>query len=314
MKYSNLVLQTKDKEIDVLVYSPRKRPLLSESENSRTPVKIRKHTYTLDHTKLIINDMAEISHPSPAEYCFQYVELSCQKCISVKKILESSEEGDVVSVMGKIANVSDTSTVGSRSLKMAEATLLDTTGEIKISMFEENIASIKQGGIYKILNSRVRCRNGVKKLSTTPSSIISQTEDEELTKMAIEDILAEDNEESSQLILVVPFIKSVESVEVYSVCVHCSRKLLQATASLIVKCDRCNHSMVLSNCQKKMIVHFTVESQDVTSLTVFENVLGSVIPDMGEISEEEVIERLLLFHHVIIEYNPVTLIVSHIEL
>ena len=254
--------------------------------------------------------MAEISHPSPSEYCFQYAELSSKKCMSVKEIPESSEEGDFVSVIGKIANISDTSTVGTRNLKMVEAILLDTTGKIKISMFEENIASVRQGSIYKILNSRVRCWNGAKKLTTTPTSIISQTEDETLKEMAIEDVLTEENDEST---LVVPFIKSVEKVEVYSVCLQCSKKLLQATASLIVKCDRCKHSMILSNCQKRISVHFTVESQDVTTLTVFENILRSVIPEMGEISEEELIERLLLLNNVRITYNSVTLIVSCIE-
>lgn len=254
MKYSSLILQTEDKEVDVLLYSPTKRALLFDSERTRTPVKIRKYTYTSDHAKVIINDMAEISHPSPSEYCFQYAELSSKKCMSVKEIPESSEEGDFVSVIGKIANISDTSTVGTRNLKMVEAILLDTTGKIKISMFEENIASVRQGSIYKILNSRVRCWNGAKKLTTTPTSIISQTEDETLKEMAIEDVLTEENDEST---LVVPFIKSVEKVEVYSVCLQCSRKLLQATASLIVKCDRCKHSMILSNCQKRISVHFT---------------------------------------------------------
>ena len=177
MKYSSLILQTEDKEVDVLLYSPTKRALLSDSERTRTPVKIRKYTYTSDH------------------------------------------------------------------------------------------------------------------------------------EMAIEDILTEENNEST---LVVPFIKSVEKVEVYSVCLQCSKKLLQATASLIVKCDRCKHSMILSNCQKRISVHFTVESQDVTTLTVFENILRSVIPEMGEISEEELIERLLLLNNVRITYNSVTLIVSYI--
>ena len=44
------------------------------------------------------------------------------------------------------------------------------------------------------------------------------------------------------------------------------------------------HSMVLTNCQKRKSVHFTVEkqeSEDVT-LTVFEQTLKSVIPMVAE--------------------------------
>ena len=111
MKYSTLTLQTESKDLHALLYSPQKRPLLEDSQRTRTPVKIRRFTRTVDQAKLIINDMTDISQPSPTEYCFQYAD-----------ILQNSSEGDSVSVKGKSTNIGEVSTVriGKQSLRMAE--------------------------------------------------------------------------------------------------------------------------------------------------------------------------------------------------
>ncbi|CAB4001991.1 Hypothetical predicted protein [Paramuricea clavata] len=310
MKYSTCVLQTQDKEIDTLLYSPRKRAIISESEKTRTPIKIRKFTFTPDCEKLIINDMTNISKPTPTEYCFQYNKLSSRKCISLKEVLESSEEGDLVSVIGKFGTIGEISNVG-RGLKLAEATLADTTAQIDVSLFEENIASVKSGSVYMMRNLRVRVWKNVKKLTTTPSSIIVETENTEIAEIDV-DVTSEHDE--TELTVVVPFITSVEQIELYRICVQCSKKLLQATASLIVKCDRCTHSMVLSNCEKKMSAHITVANNNPVTLMVLDHNLRSLISNMDEMSEEQIIETLLLLNNVSIKYDPVTLIVSEIKL
>ena len=108
MKYSTLTLQTKLQ--DLMHYCIR-WPLLEDSLWTRTPVKIRRFTCTADQAKLIINDMTDISQPSPTEYCFQYVELSTNKCTMIADILQNSSEGDSVSVLGKVRNISEGSTI-----------------------------------------------------------------------------------------------------------------------------------------------------------------------------------------------------------
>ena len=74
--------------------------------------------------------------------------------------------------------------------------------------------------------------------------------------------------------------------------------------------------MVLANCNKRMSVHFTVQGQDESNVTVtaFEQTLKAVIPRVGEMSEEQLTEHLLLLNNVSIKYSSSTLIVSTIEL
>ena len=51
-----------------------KRPLLLESQNNHTPVKLKHFTYTEDRDKIIVNDMTNIAIPQQCEYSFQYDE------------------------------------------------------------------------------------------------------------------------------------------------------------------------------------------------------------------------------------------------
>ena len=185
---------------------------------------------------------------------------------------------------------------------------------IPITLWEDNLALITPNTVYKVSNTRVRFWNGAKKLTTSPNSVISVIQDDKLKGITMEE--PSEVPQEDELTVVVPFVKTVEKVQQYPLCVHCSRKLLQATASVLVKCDRCKHTMVLANCNKRMSVHFTVQGQDESDVTVtaFEQTLKAVIPRVGEMSEEQLTEHLLLLNNVTIKYSSSTLIVSTIEL
>ena len=185
---------------------------------------------------------------------------------------------------------------------------------IPITLWEDNLALITLNTVYKVTNTRVRFWNGAKKLTTSPNSVISVIQDDKLKGITLEE--PSEVPQEDELTVVVPPIKTVEKVQQYPLCVYFSRKLLQATASVLVKCDRCKHTMVLANCNKRMSVHFTVQGQDESNVTVtaFEQTLKAVIPRVEEMSEEQLTEHLLLLNNVSIKHSSSTLIVSTIEL
>ena len=157
--------------------------------------------------------------------------------------------------------------------------------------------------------------NGAKELTTSPNSVISAIQDNKLKGITMEE--PSEVPQEDELTVVVPFIKTVvEKVQQYPLSVHCSRKLLQATASVLVKCDRCKHTMVFANCNRRMSVHFTLQAQDETDVTVtaFEQTLKFIVPKVGEMSEEQLTEHLLLLNNITIKYSSSTLIVSAVEL
>ena len=65
-----------------------------------------------------------------------------------------------------------------------------------------------------------------------------------------------------------------------------------------------------------MSEHFTVQGQDENDviITAFEQTLKTVVRRVGEMSEEQLTEHLLLLNNITIKYNSSTLIVSAVEL
>ena len=78
---------------------------------------------------------------------------------------------------------------------------------------------------------------------------------------------------------------------------------------MLVKCDRCKHTMVIANCKKRMSVHFTVQGHNESDVpvTAFAQTLKAMVPRVGEMSEEQLTEHLLLLSNVTIKYSSLTL-------
>ena len=72
------------------------------------------------------------------------------KCTTIADILQNSSEGDSVSVLDKVGNIIEISTVrlGKQSLRMAEGTVANLTGNIPISLWEDNIALITTDAVF----------------------------------------------------------------------------------------------------------------------------------------------------------------------
>ena len=155
MNYCTFVLQTSAQEtLQALLYSTHKRPLLLESQNNRTPVKLKHFTYTEDRDKIIVNDMTNIAIPQQCEYSFQYDDTTLLQGepSTILDILNTHKEWDVVSVRGKILNVKDRRSVGSprKRLNLMEAVLGDVTATIPLDLWESHIDKVQQGKLLKV--------------------------------------------------------------------------------------------------------------------------------------------------------------------
>ena len=115
MNYCTFVLQTSAQDtLEALLYSTHKRPLLLESQNNHTPVKLKHFTYTKDRDKNIVNDMTNIAIPQQCEYSSQHETTLLQgKPITILDILNTHKQWDIVIVRGKILKVKDQRSVGS---------------------------------------------------------------------------------------------------------------------------------------------------------------------------------------------------------
>lgn len=208
-----------------------------DSANSHTPLKSQKYTKSADGDKVIINDMTKISAPDQTEYAFQFKEIADTRTrvVSVEETLGANvNEWDILAVRGKILHVSETKVVGSKKLKLASAKLADTTGKIWLDIWEQQIPQIRPGGVFSFTAMQVRMGSEEKKLTTTVDTMITSIDDEDLSKITLPE-----GEEMCTFSKIsnVGCIDIVKSVNVSLLCSNCSKKVLQASASTILRCD-----------------------------------------------------------------------------
>ena len=132
LDYCTFLLQTATKNVEPLLYSPHKRPLLLQSQERHAPIKLTYFTYTQAKDKIIVNDMTNISTPQQSEYSFQHQTPTEPQAANTKvlDVLNTSKQWEVVTVQGKIFGLKDQRIVGSprKKLRLVEAFLDDGSG------------------------------------------------------------------------------------------------------------------------------------------------------------------------------------------
>ena len=320
--YATVSLQTSNEiKQEALLYSSHKRSLFEESEKCRTPIKLQKYTYTDDKKKIIINDMTHVSVPKPSEYAFQFTNsAACQyKRVTVSEAVATSEEWDEVEMLGKIINLGSPHTVQrkgqhvSTTIDVREAVLADTTGSIRLDVWDTNIPQLRLGHVYRLSPVGIRLWSGQKKISTTVNTRVTAVEDESFSAIAVED--RDHDRKLGEDVFDIDNILSVEKVEHFSKCINCTRKLVQVTSEDIVQCDRCGHSMRLSQCERSIMAKIVAAQEDgqTVRLMIRKDVLKTILDgDINSLGEGEITKKLLMLQNLKLKYNVQSQIVSEI--
>lgn len=273
-------LQTAEGNQETIVYSPNKRQLLIEKEQSRTPVKIQKFSKTTDGEKLIINEMTTISCPRGDEYSFQFEEPQGPPLVLIDDITKFFTEYKEVSVKGKIYNLSDTYNPG-KGYKLCTATLQDTSGKIKLDLWENYINRVQSRHVYMLTPVSLRSWQGVKKISTLKGkTAITEIQDEDLGNL--DEVAENDPQEDDKVTKTVPEIDSIDKIESFLKCSKCFKKKLQPKANS-AHCDFCGKYTRMSKCIKDVcakiiIVNPDNDNEETITLTAFSKQLQTVLP------------------------------------
>ena len=309
--YCSFTLQTSDKEIqEALLFSLTKRPLLLQSQHSHTPIKIKNFTFTDDKSKLVVNDITNISTPQPGEYSFQHAKITpTQNTVTVLDVFNSKKEWDTVTIRGKILSINQPRPVGSpqKRLKLMETVFADQTGSITLDLWESNIQEVKEGAVYTLNDIQVRVWASKKKLSTTRKTTIVEIEDTELANVQ----RAESNIRSD-IQITVNEISTFQKFE-YVKCAHCKKKIIQASTE-IMTCDQCNYMVRAANCTKGLIVKLVVLIDETeTTLTATEDVLDKLLEvQIVTLNSQDLGKKLFALKNISIEYDTLTSRVSSI--
>ena len=130
--YCNVTFQSSAAFHRAVCFSRTKRKLFVERQESKTAVKSQRFNFAKDGKTIFINDMTKVSTPSSSEYNFQYQQMCYPLFHSLRAVVDSTAEMDLISCCGKIV-------FKGKDVEEVDCYIADETAMLKLILWEEHI-------------------------------------------------------------------------------------------------------------------------------------------------------------------------------
>ena len=246
-----------------------KRQFFIDKMNAQQPIKLS-NLPTQTSGTIFLNNATVIQDVPDHSVQFQFRELKPEGVTKISDVMKRSS--GTFTVSGAVTWSGPAHAPGDQSTKLVrEGTLTDSSGSIKISVWEEHIDLIQDQKFFTITNCKLRFFYG-KCLATTKATTVTSGEEQDISSI-----------EKQQLhnTICCPEILNV-SVNAYPVCNNkdCKKKIRGNPGSKIVKCLACNKSMLIKNCYLDINANFHLESDENNySIIVFPKVLSDFLQE-----------------------------------
>ena len=262
--------------------------------------------------------MTSVTVADKAEYSFQYTE-PVEVITYVSTIIEEKDPYNMVNIRGKVVQLTPVEKVGKQRFKLRNGAFVDSTGVIKLQIWQENIDEIEEGKAYTVTLARVGIWKGEKSVGTTKSSVITTYTGDLDTKDVSSEEIVQHLGSNNKTVIEVPNFRSIESVSTYKECNNekCSKRIIQESSNPIIHCNQCGNTahasdLTLNTCAK-IVVGNPQQQKDIT-LTLFGDVLGELVENFYLLDKSVVAEKLLMIGPVSITFNCSTNVVSQVTL
>ena len=312
-RYFDFQMQTKEKTVRGVCFSPPKLKRFCELSQKSSPVKLKKFRVdTASNSEdllmgrdVIIEDLQEID--------FQKQELPTTMNVSNATTVCPGQE---ITLKAKVAHIYPAKTVGKDNVMMQNAVVMDPTGTIKLTLWENYTNTVNQGSTYIFKNLSVRNDKFTSELylNTLNSSttIESAPEFQEILPVTVLESQTVDVE-----------IIGVQKVQSYTACFKCNKRVDNSRHQSIIQCSSCHFKQKQNLAPKHWFVQLLVEVKNSSAtkltLTLFENTIHQIAKINGhpvEINQftAELIEEIIFDTSVIsVTYNKKSHIVENVN-
>ncbi|XP_029209383.2 uncharacterized protein LOC114973125 [Acropora millepora] len=293
-KYFDFQIQTKEKIMRGVCFSPPKVKRFTEFSESATPVKLK--NFRLD-TSANTEDLL-MGHDVSLESLsgLDFDKTTMPTSINLNTI-KSVCIGQLVTVTAKVSRLHPPREIKSKNLELQEAMLVDPSATMKLVLWADFVDSVLEGNTYTFHNIRVNKdkQTGDIYVNTAKSgTTISPAQ-------AFTDVLPITPQMPNEYITTTTDgeILGVEKVASYLSCCKCNNKIEIVTQHPVVECSNCHLKQKQSSCPKNWYtqVLFQNSDDDKLSLTMFNDVLMQVFTitnqTMYEVSKEFIEDVIL---------------------
>ena len=211
----------------VVCFAPAKRPLFEDKNKS--PLKISNFQYSKKGRDILINNNVQVEAVNRLD--FPCAEISGDN-IKIKNI-ERWANFQMINVQGKIMQLRETRYVSTINLNCREASLVDETGTIKLTLWAEFCSIVENGLTYMFKNLRVKHDSYGRIYVNTPKKGCQIT----LTDPISVNVNSSDIP-SDEIIIAKGEILSIDSISRYLNCSKCNTEIEPGT-KLFIDCPSC---------------------------------------------------------------------------
>ena len=210
--------------------------------------------------------------------------------------------GQEITLKAKVAHIYPAKTVGKDNVMMQNAVVIDPTGPIKSTLWENYTNTVNQGNMYIFKNLSVRKAKFTSELyvntlnSSTP--VESAPEFQDILPVTVLDSQRVDVE-----------IIGVQKVQSYTACFKCNKRVDNSQYQSITECSNCHFKQKQNLAPKHWFVQLVVEVKNSTATklthTLFKNTIHQIAKINGhpvEINQftAELIEEIIFDTSVIL--------------
>lgn len=157
-------MQTDDRTVRTVCFSPEKHETFKRSFEASSPVKLSqfqlKSNRRTNEEEIIVNKRTKLDNPSEFEITFDIAAKEFDYTTTTTAVREVNEvrPGRAITVLGRLTFQDGTEYVNVRgkSLKKQETILTDETGSIRLVLWENDIQKVQSGETYMLTRSVVR--------------------------------------------------------------------------------------------------------------------------------------------------------------
>ena len=306
-KTRRVVCYDNQKETEIRNYSESGQPLklmnLSERDSLFFP----------GEKDLVFNKRSKLEPAHNSEIDFECLEEIPTAPTTIKEAY-SVAENVIITVNGrlhyKIETLTTISVRGKDMDMLEQCTLTDETTTIKITLWDNIICQVHNGGCYSFSNVRVKQFDGKKYLTTTANTVVKEDSNDfpQLSDEAFDAFFEIKT-------LTVETIELLDAFKKHYSCKKCKKMVTEVTSDAIkiMKCKVCGSIQELSTCSISTSIRIAIrdETTGLLWLTLFDKHLKDIVKS-DTLEEQEVSISLLQLKNFKIQYHTESLHIKNV--
>ena len=310
-------------------YDTEKQPILKGYEESKEPatlINITRKRNLLDPSQddIIVNKRSRIQAAKPMDIPYKYDEsltLECTEEVTPLDKIASLTANHITSIKGVLTLRAEhikeiTMKSGNVVPMLNHCVITDNTDTVRLALWGTTIKEVTNKFSYIISHVRVKEFDGVKYLTSTPSTTVTPTE--EHFPLPTQELFDSFFQTATTL---VDQIRLAESFQKWLSCTKCTKPLPEPTAATMVKCENCGTAQPLSFCSINASVRIAVRrnsDHELIWLTAFNPILKQMLDQLpSDVSlqspEEEIYSQLFKLENFTVEYSEASSVIKDIS-